>query len=66
MAKKITDKEVIQAKLEKYILQQEEVENLINKYIELYNRLNGAIEATRDILGEFQEKESSTVTDSME
>lgn len=66
MAKKITEKEVIQSKLEKYISQQEEIENLINKYIEIYNKLDGAIEATRDILGQFQEKESTTTSDSVE
>jgi len=66
MAKKITEEGVIKEKLEVYLSQKEEVEKLIDRYIELYNRLDGAIEATRDILRELQEKKSTTTSDSLE
>lgn len=50
MAKKNMQKETIIEKLNLYLQQREEVENLINKYFELHQKLNGAIEATKDIL----------------
>jgi len=50
MAKKNIQKETIIEKLNLYLQQREEVENLINKYFELHQKLNGAIEATKDIL----------------
>ena len=56
MAKKIiTQKEVVEEKLNKYLSQRDEVEGLINKYLELYQKLNGAIEATQDILDNLPE-----------
>lgn len=48
MTKKV--KSSIEEKLQKYISQRDEIEVLIDKYLELYQRLNGAIEATKDIL----------------
>lgn len=66
MAKKITQKEVIEEKLQKYIEQRNELENIIDKYVEFYQKLNGAIEATGDILRGLQEEKSTTTTDSME
>lgn len=49
MAKK-TQKEIILEKLELYSKQKDEVEILINKYIEIYQKLDGAISATKEIL----------------
>ena len=66
MAKKIIEKEIVKEKLNLYLSQREEVEALINKYIELYQKLDGAIEATKDILKEIEEEKSSSVPGSME
>jgi hypothetical protein len=66
MAKKVSEREAVQEKLEKYISQQADIEVLINKYIEIYNKLDGAIEATRDILTQFEDKKQTTTTDTVE
>jgi len=66
MAKKIIEKEIVKEKLNLYVNQRDEIEALINKYIELYQKLNGAIEATEDILKEIEEEKSSTTTNSLE
>jgi len=62
MAKKNIQKETIIEKLNLYLQQREEVENLINKYFELHQKLNGAIEATKDILDGLEGTSSSEQT----
>ena len=62
MAKKNIQKETIIEKLNLYLQQREEVENLINKYFELHQKLNGAIEATKDILDGLERTESPDKT----
>lgn len=59
MAKKNIQKETIIEKLNLYLQQRDEVENLINKYFELHQKLNGAIEATKDILDGLEGTSSS-------
>lgn len=55
-AKKIVNKEYLENKLKTFQDQQIKIETLINQYNEMWQRLAGAIEATSNMLKEFNEE----------
>jgi hypothetical protein len=55
VAKKTVSKEYLETKLKDFQEQQIKIENLIEQYNEMWQRLSGAIEATSNMLEEFIE-----------
>jgi hypothetical protein len=59
IAKKTVSREYLETKLKDFQEQQIKIENLIEQYNEMWQRLAGAIEATSNMLEEFIEIKES-------
>lgn len=53
--KTVINEEYLKSKLKTLIEQREKIEELMNQYSQLYEKLNGAVELTQDLLSEFKE-----------